>query len=223
MNSITQTVSNEDHKRLSNQLELGLKELGLSLSCHQQQQLILLVQLLSKWNRHFNLTAISEAEKMVSHHILDSLSVVPYIFGSKILDFGSGAGFPGLPLACYFPQKHFVLVESVGKKARFIMQAVAELQIKNVEVIANRIEKVSPALYQFDCIVSRAVCTLEKFITLTQTLSHDQTRWLAMKGELTAQELDEMTLPHECIQLNVPGISSKRQVVIAGSVFTKIM
>lgn len=207
-------MNEKDQATFKNQLLVGMRQLELSISKDQQLQLMTLLQLLLKWNQHFNLTAISELEKMVSYHILDSLSVAPYLSGGSILDFGSGAGFPGIPLACYFPEKHFVLVESVGKKARFIVQVCAELQLKNVEVVAKRIELLSPVQYRFDCIVSRAVCTIQKFIELTRKFSHERTHWLAMKGEFIEEELKELSLPYKAISLNVPGVSSRRQVVI---------
>lgn len=204
--------------RLTKELAAGLQKLALFLSAQQQESLINLLFLLKKWNSVFNLTAIKTWDKMVSHHLLDSLSIAPYLRGEQILDFGSGAGFPGLPLACYYPEKKFVLVESVSKKAHFISQAISELRLKNVVVLAERIEKISLDSIQFDCIISRAVCTLSKFVALTQPFSNHQTIWLAMKGELCQEELAELKNAYDVVNLNVPGIETKRKIVIISRV-----
>src|SRR5437879_4071655 len=136
-------------------LKTGLSEMNLIMTDEQLSQLLVYLQLLQKWNKTYNLTAITDFDKMITHHLLDSLSVSPYITGDNIVDVGSGAGLPGIPLAIYFPDKKFTLIESVGKKTRFISNAVRELGLKNVDVVNVRAEE-----YQtpnvFDTMIARA-------------------------------------------------------------------
>src|SRR5262249_10179534 len=139
----------------------GLEKLNLSLDVDRQQKLLQFLQLLQKWNQHYNLTAITDSQKMVTHHLLDSLSIVHHIAGESILDVGSGAGFPGIPLAVYFPQKQWTLLDSNGKKTRFLIQAVAELQLKNITVVNARMEQWQPA-QPFNEIVVRAVGSIKE-------------------------------------------------------------
>ena len=134
----------------------GLQKLNLNLPPAQQQKLLDFLEFLKKWSGHYNLTAITDTQKMITRHLLDSLSIAPYITGNNILDAGSGAGFPGIPLAVYFPQKQFTLLDGNGKKTRFLIQAKAEFQLSNITVINARMETwQSPR--PFDTIVVRAV------------------------------------------------------------------
>ena len=126
--------------RENKKLQSGLLEMKLTLSVEKQSQLLTYLHLLQKWNKAYNLTAITEFDKMISYHLLDSLSISPYLTGKNIVDVGSGAGLPGIPLAIYFPDKKFTLIDSVGKKTRFISCVMRELALQNVEVVNGRAE-----------------------------------------------------------------------------------
>jgi len=194
-------------------LDDGLKELKLQLSELAQQQLLAYLKLLQQWNRVYNLTAIRDLEQMVSQHLLDSLSVAPYLSGDNILDVGSGAGLPGIPLAIYFPHKQFTLLDSNGKKTRFLKQVIAELKLKNVSVIQARVEKFKPDPL-FDTVISRAFSALGQFISQTEQCLKTGGVWLAMKGRLDEEELEALNRSYETIKLNVPGLNAQRHLVI---------
>ena len=151
-------------KDLTAQLQQGLESLNLQLAQEQQSRLLAFVALLVKWNRVYNLTAVHDAHEMVTRHILDSLSILPYLQGVRIIDVGAGAGLPGIPLAIAKPQCQFVLLDSNRKKTRFMQQTKTELQLENVEVICSRAETYHPA-EAFDSVVSRALASLSQIIS----------------------------------------------------------
>lgn len=176
---------------LRQQLEIGLRQMGLFFSVPVQQKLVHYIQLVARWNKTFNLTAVRDIEDMVSRHLLDSLAVQPYIEGNMVLDVGSGAGLPGIPFAITSPQKKFVLIDSNGKKTRFLMQAKIELQLENVEVVNKRVEEYFPEkdghrIY-FDVITARAYATTDKILSSTSHLQNEDTRILVMQGKLDEQ------------------------------------
>lgn len=185
-------------------------QIHLSLSETTAIQLISFLEILQKWNRAYNLTAITDFQKMISYHVIDSLSIVPYVKGDRIVDVGSGAGLPGIPLAIFFPKKEFVLIDSVGKKTRFMNHVVRTLQLKNIEVTQSRAEEYSTEM-RFDTMVARAVGSLDDLITISRHLLHAQGRLLAMKSTVAAE-----TLPSHArvITLMVPGITSPRSLII---------
>ena len=193
-------------------LDTALKTLGLEMPEAQQKRLLAFMTLLQKWNQTYNLTSI-ENEKMLTHHILDSLAVVPYLKGERILDVGTGAGFPGIPLAFYFPEKHFTLLDSNGKKTRFLIQAKAELGIDNIDVVQSRVE----AFHTEDCfdaIIFRAVKSIEEIVGKSRHLCCKRGQFLAMKGSYPAEELKAMTNPVTVHELKIPGLQAKRHLVI---------
>ena len=164
--------------------------------------------LLEKWNHTYNLTAIRTRSEMYVKHLLDSLSITPFItnIDQQILDVGTGAGLPGLILAIYYPHKSFTLVDSIGKKITFLKHARNTLALPNVNIQQIRIEQLQLNVNQqpFDIITSRAFSALDQFVKLTKHLAHPKTRWLAMKGSPTKEELKHCPLPYRLHSLKVP-------------------
>lgn len=193
----------------------GLQKLHLNLDPAAQQKLLDFLQILQKWNAHYNLTAITEPERMISHHLLDSLSIAPFIAETaiKILDVGSGAGFPGIPLAVYFPQKSWTLLDSNGKKTRFLTQVKAELNLQNVTVIQDRMECWQPE-QSFDMIVVRAVGAIKPIIQQTAHLLSPTGKWLFMKSDQHHEDIESLNPPAETHELQVPEITAKRYLIM---------
>lgn len=198
------------------QLVTGANTLGIELGAEAVQSLLDYITLLAKWNKAYNLTAIDDAQRVVSHHLLDCLAIAPYVRGARVLDIGSGAGLPGIPLSIIMPDKSFVLLDSNGKKTRFLVQAVAELQLKNVEVVNARIETFSRAP-AFNTITARAYSRMEQMIEQSSKLCSQEGRYLFMKGRDPVQEIAEIgprfsvTATH---LLAVPGVEGQRCLVV---------
>lgn len=200
---------------LEDGLDQGLAELGLDLECGQKAQLMAYIALLEKWNRAYNLTAIRERKKMLSHHILDSLTVLPYISGRHVIDVGSGAGFPGMVLAIADPARHYTLLDSNGKKTRFLQQVVAELGLENVAVVHARIESYR-AVGPFDCVLARAVASLAELVSLCTGLIGNHGRYIFMKGRYPEAEiaaLPETVRLERTMEIRVPGVEGARHIV----------
>jgi len=200
------------------ELVRGALALGVELSEGQQQQLLAYLALLIKWNKAYNLTAVRDPDEMVSRHLLDSLSVVSFVAesGQTWLDVGSGGGMPGVPLAIMFPDRSFTLLDSNGKKTRFLTQVKLELKLANLEVVHSRLEQFQPA-EAFDGITSRAFSSLEDFASWTRHLGNTQTRWLAMKGVQPDDELQRLPADFRldaCHVLKVPGCQGQRHLLI---------
>ena len=206
----------ESYVKQRDLLRKGCKALGLGVSTHQQAQLLDYIQLLEHWNKAFNLTAIREPLTMVSHHLLDSLTVLPHVNGKTVLDIGSGAGLPGIPLAIMLPERRFTLLDSNGKKTRFLKQAVQKLNLsKVVEVIKIRIEEYRPT-QPFDTVISRAFSSLDKFLSLSQWASDQGSLLLAMKGRRPDDELKTLDSTVKLIAvttLSVPGLTAERHLI----------
>lgn len=204
--------------RHAEELSQGALELSVELSAQQHEQLLAYLALLIKWNKAYNLTAVRDPNEMVSRHLLDSLSVVPFVAeaGDNWLDVGSGGGMPGIPLAILFPERQFTLLDSNGKKTRFLTQVKLELKLANLQVIHSRVEEFRPE-QPFSGICSRAFSSLEDFSNWTRHLGDGQTQWLAMKGvhpddELQALPADfRLTATHV---LKVPGCQGQRHLLI---------
>ncbi len=200
---------------LEKRLTTGLEQLDLKISKEAVGKLIQFVTLLDKWNKVYNLSAIRDSVQMVDLHLLDSLSVVSFISGERILDVGTGAGIPGIPLALVCPDCHFVLLDSNGKKTRFIQQAVLELGLKNVEIINSRVENYHPD-EPFVTIISRAFASLSDMLAGTTHLVAKGGLLLAMKGRLNEHEQSELPAGveiEETIQLTVPGVDAERHLI----------
>lgn len=197
-------------------LARGLLELNLPLNEEQQGVLLRYLLLLEKWNHVYNLTAVRDLTKMVGAHLLDSLSVAPFLPGENVLDVGSGAGLPGIPIAVAKPACKVTLLDSGHKKAAFLRQAVAELPLKNADVVCDRVESwVAPAA--FDVIISRAFSDLGEFVSLTGRLLAPRGVLAAMKGLYPFEELERLP-PGFRVQgvraLQVPGLEAERHLVL---------
>lgn len=200
---------------LAEDLERGSVQLGLNLSAATRQKLIDYLQLLQKWNRTYNLTAIRQTEQMVSHHLLDSLAVLPYLWGKRWLDVGCGAGLPGVVLAIARPDWQFTLLDSNSKKTSFVQQAIIELGLENVTVSCGRVEE-AKYTEKFDGIISRAFAETGQFVHLTRHLLAENGRWAAMKGtpEQELQHLPGGVVVEHVIPLHVPGLNAARCLVV---------
>ncbi|HMH17371.1 MAG TPA: 16S rRNA (guanine(527)-N(7))-methyltransferase RsmG [Burkholderiales bacterium] len=198
-------------------LEKGCAELGLALSHAAKSKLIQYLELLEKWNKIYNLTAIRDRAKMVSGHLLDSLVVIPYIAGKvRILDAGTGAGLPGIPLAVAMPATQVALLDSNHKKAAFLKQATADLHLKNASVVCERAESWHPA-EKFDCIISRAFAEIAEFIGLTRHLLAPGGVFAAMKGIYPFEEIERLPPDfrlRDAHSLVVPGLGAKRHLIL---------
>ena len=204
------------HDVLLEKLADGLKALPLELNDSVQRRLIDFVQLLVKWNRAYNLTAIRQPEQMVTRHLLDSLVIGPYLKGPHILDVGTGAGLPGIPLALAYPDHHFTLLDSNGKKIRFVTQAVAELGLANVDVIQSRIEAFQPTC-RFDTITARAYASIDELISQTTRLLADKGQYLIMKGIYPIAEVEAIPAGYQVAavhQLDVPNLDAERHLLV---------
>ena len=199
----------------SRELTAGIAQLELAVPSVAPVVLSDYVELLHKWNRRYNLTAVREPAEMLRKHVLDSLTVAPYLRGERLLDVGSGAGLPGIPLAVAFPQRRFVLLDSNGKKIRFVTHALAVLGLKNVEVVQARAEDFRPT-EPFATVISRAFASLVDFLEQTAHLSAPMGRWLAMKGVPPDEELRNLPAGFRLVAVHpvkVPGLNAKRCVV----------
>ncbi|MEQ8953073.1 MAG: 16S rRNA (guanine(527)-N(7))-methyltransferase RsmG, partial [Gammaproteobacteria bacterium] len=196
-------------------LDAGIAELGLSVSAEQADALINYLQLMLKWNRRVNLTAITDLEEMVRRHLLDSLSLSPYIIGQRIVDVGSGAGLPGIPLALNHPAATFVLLDSNSKKTRFLLQAKIQLHLGNVIIENCRVEHyASPE--RIDIVLCRAFSSLGEIVNKSGHLMASGCTLLAMKGQHPAQELEKLPAGFSVLgvdRLRIPGLDSERHLV----------
>jgi len=193
-------------------LQLGLQQLGLDIPEATQEKLLAYLQLMLKWNKAYNLTAIREMDAMIIRHLLDSLSIMPFINEAPVLDVGTGAGLPGIPLALCMPDYQFVLLDSNGKKTRFLTQAKIELNIENIEVIHSRIEEYTSP-YEFRLITCRAFAALNTILDRTQHLVTSDTRIMAMKGKDELPELAEGYTQLAQHSLEVPWLDEERHLI----------
>jgi 16S rRNA (guanine527-N7)-methyltransferase len=201
---------------LLDKLAEGLAALSLNLNDHVKHQLIDFLHLLVKWNRAYNLTAVRQPEQMVTRHLLDSLVIGPYLQGPRILDVGTGAGLPGIPLALAYPDYQFTLLDSNGKKIRFVTQVVAELGLVNVDVVQSRVEAYQ-AKSRFDTITARAYSSIEELVKQTGHLLAEGGQYLIMKGAYPVAEIEAMPAGYvlEAIhQLRVPKLESERHLLV---------
>ena len=195
-------------------LAVGITDMHLDVNIEKQQKLLVFLALLEKWNKVYNLTAVRDPLEMVTLHLLDSLSVLPYIKVKSLLDVGSGGGLPGIVLAICQPALQVTTIDTVQKKAIFMRQVKGELGLDNLQVVHGRVESYQPA-ERFDAIISRAFSDLALFINLTKHLLAPNGQWLAMKGQLPLLELEALALEvNKIIPLSVAGLQAERHLIV---------
>lgn len=206
-------MSGFDKTVLAARLQAGLQQMGLDVDEATQVRLLDYLALVHKWNKVHNLTAVREPAEMVTLHLLDSLAVLPHVRAERLLDVGSGAGLPGIPLALCLPQMQVTVLDSSQKKASFMRQVKAELGIANLEVVCGRVEQFRPPM-PYDVIISRAFSDLNLFISLTRHLGKQDGQWLAMKGVHPYDELAQIDIqPSRVEPLQVAGLAAQRHLV----------
>lgn len=199
---------------LAEKLATGIAQMGLQISRDKQVLLLRYLELLAKWNKVYNLTAVRDPMDMVTLHLLDSLSVLPYITGKFLLDVGSGGGLPGVVLAICLPELQVTTIDAVQKKAIFMRQAKGELGLSNLQVVHARVESFESDIF-YEMIISRAFSELDQFMALTQHLLADDGHWLAMKGVSPQAELDALKVKDSVVYpLFVAGLNAERHLAI---------
>lgn len=199
-----------------NKLSALLKSANISLTDQQKQQLIGYVEMLHKWNKAYNLTSVREPEQMLVRHILDSIVVEPHLSGERFIDVGTGPGLPGIPLAIVRPQAHFTLLDSLGKRVRFLRQVQHELKLENITPVQSRVEEF-PSEPPFDGVISRAFASLNDMVSWCHHLPGTQGRFYALKGQLPQDEisaLPEGFVVEQVIALAVPDLEGERHLVV---------
>jgi len=201
--------------KLDKLLHQGLRDMGIVLADPVQEKLLGFLELLEKWNRSYNLTAVRDPEQMVPRHLLDSLTVLPYLEGPRVLDIGTGAGLPGVPLALARPDLEFTLLDSNAKKTRFATQAMHELGLKNVAIVQERVEKFHPDT-KFDTLIARAFASIPDMLAASRHLCAAHGRFLVMKGVFPQEELAAVTDGYraEVKVLHIPGLDAARHLVV---------
>ncbi|WP_394204972.1 16S rRNA (guanine(527)-N(7))-methyltransferase RsmG [Shewanella waksmanii] len=200
---------------LSAQLDQYLSEINLLATPKQKQQLIDFVGMLNKWNKAYNLTSVRDPEQMLIRHIMDSLTVSPYLSGQRFIDVGTGPGLPGIPLAIMNPDKTFVLLDSLGKRIRFQKQVQFELGIGNMTSVESRVEAYQPE-EKFDGVLSRAFASIDDMLHWCQHLPKEGGCFYALKGQLSDEEMAKLPSDFtvaEVIELNVPKLDEQRHLL----------
>lgn len=203
---------------LKNFLIDGLHQLNIASPLDVSAKLFLYLEDLEKWNEVYNLSGIHDPHEMITHHLLDSLAITHYLQGEQIIDVGTGAGLPGIPLAIANPQKLFTLLDSRGKRTRFLQQVIHNLQLKNVTVVQSRVEAYRPEQC-FHSIITRAFASLRQLINLTAHLRCENGVFLAMKGQISTAELEEIPQEYKFLRqfpLEIPHVKIKRVLVVIG-------
>lgn len=201
---------------LAGELAAGIVALGVDVAAGAQQRMLDYLALVGKWNQSYNLTAVREPGKMLTHHLLDSLAVLPHVIGNRILDVGSGAGLPGIPLALARPEWRVTLLDANHKKATFLRQAIIELKLDNAQVVCERVETWTPP-QPFDTVVSRAFSDLAEFLALAGRLCARTGIVIAMKGIYPHEELAQVPgnfRLRNVVSLRVPGLDAERHAAL---------
>lgn len=200
---------------LKNQLNKLIQQTTLSINDAQIDKLIHYVTLLDKWNKAYNLTSVRDPNEMLVKHILDSIVVSPYLEGQQFIDVGTGPGLPGIPLAIINPDKQFDLVDSLGKRVRFLKQVQFELNLNNINPVQSRIEMYNHK--QFDGVISRAFASLNDMLQWCQHLPNETGLFYALKSQSSEDEIAKLHAPFKlktCINLNVPQLNAERKLLI---------
>jgi 16S rRNA (guanine527-N7)-methyltransferase len=203
---------------LQARLEQGIAELGLTLPSEAVQQLLAYQALLERWNAAYNLTAVRNPAEMITRHLLDSLAILPYVQGVTLADLGSGPGLPGIPLAIAAPGRQVLLVDSNGKKVRFLREAIRALKLEGVRAVQSRVEDVED---EYDCITARAFASMADMLGWGGHLLAPDGIWLAMKGKRPDDELPGIPAGFEVRgmhELAVPGLPAERHLLVLGRV-----
>jgi 16S rRNA (guanine527-N7)-methyltransferase len=201
---------------LQQQLTSLLAQTDIALTEKQQQQLVQYVELLNKWNKAYNLTSVRMPEEMMIKHIMDSLVVAPHLSGHHYIDVGTGPGLPGIVLAIALPDTQFVLLDSLGKRVRFLMQVKHELGLKNVTPVQSRVEQYQPSV-KLDGVLSRAFASLQDMVDWCSHLIDDSGKFIALKGVFPAEELESLPAGvkfEQKIALEVPELDAQRHLII---------
>jgi len=199
-----------------NKLTSLLQAAKISLSDQQKQQLVAYVGLLDKWNKAYNLTSVRDPQQMLVRHILDSIVVAPHLEGARFIDVGTGPGLPGIPLAIVMPDAHFTLLDSLGKRVRFLRQVQHELGLTNIEPVQSRVEAF-PSEPPFDGVISRAFASLEDMVNWCHHLPTKNGRFYALKGVRPDDEITSLPAGYSLdrvISLQVPQLDGERHLVI---------
>ncbi len=197
-------------------LRAGISELGLELADQQYLSLLNYIDLLQKWNKVYNLTAVRDPAQMLVRHLLDSMAVAPWCGGQRLIDVGTGAGLPGVPLAILYPEKEFHLLDSNGKKTRFLFQVKTALRLENITVHHTRVEYFKPN-ERYDAVLSRAFSSLLDMVNGCGHLLDDTGQFLAMKGvvnEVEVAAVEALGLLSTVHALSVPGLAEQRHLVV---------
>lgn len=197
------------------QLAADALQLGCALSDAQARAQFLLLDELVRWNKAYNLTSITAPDEMVTHHLLDSLSVHRFLSGDRVADVGTGGGFPGLPLAIANPGRRFTLIDTVAKKIRFVGHAARTLGLTNVEAVHGRVEAIAP-VEPYDCVVARAFAALPELLRLIDPLCGTNTRVVAMKGRRPDEEIAGIPAGWRVIEVtavDVPRLGEARHMI----------
>ena len=200
---------------LEEDLHRYLNQAELSVAPKQEKQLLGFLNLLHKWNKAYNLTSVRSIDQMLIRHIMDSVVISPYLVGKRFVDVGTGPGLPGIPLAILNPDKHFVLVDSLGKRIRFQTQVKTELGLKNIESIESRVENYQPEA-KFDMVLSRAFAQLSDMLEWCQHLPNETGHFLALKGKLDPVELESISSQFQINsthQLVIPELNEQRHLI----------
>lgn len=193
-------------------LQQGLQELNISADEEKIELLLAFIKLIEKWNKAYNLTSVRHSEDMARLHILDSLTILPFIEGNRIADIGTGAGLPGIPLAIFLPNAEFILVDSNSKKTRFVQQAILELNLHNVTVVHSRVENMKEN-NPFSTVILRAFSSLQEIVALTCHLIKHKGIVLAMKGQNPTEELASFTERYSIFPIKIPSVEAERCLI----------
>ncbi|HGL4055182.1 TPA: 16S rRNA (guanine(527)-N(7))-methyltransferase RsmG [Citrobacter koseri] len=199
-----------------NKLSRLLDEAGISLTDHQKNQLIAYVDMLHKWNKAYNLTSVRDPNEMLVRHILDSIVVAPHLQGERFIDVGTGPGLPGIPLSIVRPESHFTLLDSLGKRVRFLRQVQHELKLENITPVQSRVEEF-PSEPPFDGVISRAFASLDDMLSWCCHQPGENGRFYALKGQLPEEEIASLPAAfsvESVVKLRVPQLEGERHLVV---------